>query len=99
MVSLFSTIIIIILMISYSVGYQEPGNAITERFVVSSTSPIDYIPDLNCCYVQNAFRGRENPFPDITQDPDFTLATLEASVEREIQEQFNVCIYSAVGRG
>lgn len=38
----------------------------------------------------NALRGRENPLPDLRQNLDFTLEALESSVEREIQEQFNV---------
>lgn len=40
--------------------------------------------------VQNALRGRENPLPDLAQNPDFTRDILETSVERELQEQFNV---------
>lgn len=44
-------------------------------------------------FEQNALRGRENPLPDITRNPDFTLQTLETSVEREIQEQLNVSWY------
>ena len=41
-------------------------------------------------WFQNALRGRENPLPDLRQNLDFTLEALESSVEREIQEQFNV---------
>ncbi len=39
---------------------------------------------------QNTLRGRENPLPDITEDPEFTRDSLERSVAREYQEQFNV---------
>lgn len=40
--------------------------------------------------MQNALRGRENPLPDIVDNLDFTLETFEASVGREVEEQFNV---------
>lgn len=39
---------------------------------------------------RSALRNRENPLPDISQNPLFTRDILEASVEREMREQFNI---------
>ena len=73
----------------FIVRREEPGRAIVERFIVRSF--ISCINQLIAIFsLQNALRGRENPLPDIARNLEFTLETFEASVEREIQAQFNV---------
>lgn len=73
---------------------DAPGRAIIQKFAVSYCTVIcvTRLHHTIKLVVQDALQGRENPLPDLVENPEFSLDALEDSVGREIEEQFNVSL-------